>query len=46
VERNPFEAPQIESRRPPSRAARQMRATMVIFAIVLLAVVAFVLLVA
>ena len=43
MEENPFEPPQTVSKRQPSGSARQMRATMVIFAIVLLALVVLVL---
>jgi hypothetical protein len=43
MEHNPFESAQTESKRKPSRSATHMRVTMVIFAIVLLLVVAAVL---
>jgi hypothetical protein len=39
MERNPFEAPQTESKRPSSRSARHMRWTMVLFAVLLLTLV-------
>jgi hypothetical protein len=39
MDHNPFEAPQTESKRPPSRSAQHMRATVVLFVLVLLSIV-------
>jgi hypothetical protein len=39
MEHNPFDAPQTDSKPPPSRSARHMQVTMVLFALILLTLV-------